>query len=210
MNPYFNKYYSLAAGGAVIDIGCGVGSTLEDYKKSLAAAGKPEIIFFDKAKSMITGRTIATHYGDFHQLPFPAETFTYVYSRHSIEHARYPDKALREWCRVLKTGSGILHLEWPGYLEHRDPEVWRPILDQMQALVAAGDLEAYDKAGHDRNWLSRDPAGNLFLDGHYNVLGLEEMIKLLPPGMEVLETTTVGETTIIAKKRTNEGDYNDH
>ncbi len=55
--------------------------------------------------------------GDFHDLSiFGNAQFDVVYSSHSLEHALYPDKVLREFFRVLKNGGGLkLVLPFPDH-----------------------------------------------------------------------------------------------
>lgn len=185
MNSVFEKYYQ---DGLIIDIGCGWGTKLP----------KADVLF-DKATYIAGQPTVATCYGDFHDMHmFEDNMFGYVFSHHSIEHAKRPEVALKEWVRILKP-SGILHIVWPGWLEHRDPKEWSVKLSEPE-LLAAENYEEYIKKGYDPNWVSTSWTGSRFLDGHYNILNLQQMLDILPKNMVILETLAEGDTVVVAKK----------
>ena len=55
--------------------------------------------------------------GDAHDLPFPDNTFDFVFSN-SLDHSIYPEVFLKEMKRVLKVGGyGLLHLQLMGEVD---------------------------------------------------------------------------------------------
>ena len=47
---------------------------------------------------------------------FKDNTFAFINADQVIEHAKYPEIALKEWVRILKIG-GVLNLNWPAGLK---------------------------------------------------------------------------------------------
>lgn len=185
MNELFLKYYK---GGRILDMGCGWGSAVNAH------------IRLDKAAIILGTKTCANVFADFHYLPFKSNSIGYIYSNHSIEHAKYQDKALIEWTRVLKP-NGVLHLCWPGWLERREAKEYRDKFKDSEEALSKHDMELYKSMGMDPNWVSTDPAGKWFLDAHWDVCGLDEMLTRIPTALDIIYTNGEGDTTIIAKKR---------
>ena len=182
----FNKYYK---DGLVIDIGCGCSTVL------------PKVdVLFDKAMAHPLGyQTIATHFGDFHDMEFDDNYFGYVYANNVIEHSKYPEVALNEWVRILKVG-GILQIEWPSWLEKRNPTDYIEKYKDAEKALEQFDLEKYTNLGMNINWVSVTQNGTPFLDTHYNICSLDEMIEKLPSNLKLLETGTPKDSIIIAEK----------
>ena len=175
----------------VIDIGCGQ-TKLFDF----------EYVRFDKAIKYNNSSTdtFANHYGDFHSMPaFADNTFVFVNSRHSIEHAKYPEIALKEWTRILKVG-GIMFIEYPGWLESRNPEQKRKDFVAWEDALSRKDTELYMQLGGEMGWVSMLPNGDLFLDGHYNILSMQEMKDILPKNLKVLEENVIGDFFLVLQK----------
>lgn len=63
----------------------------------------------EAAASDALGRLDVVIPADVHAMPFPDETFDYVYSQASFEHFGVPRQAIREIARVLKPGGLTTH-----------------------------------------------------------------------------------------------------
>lgn len=106
------KIVSAAPGKRVLDIGTGTGQ-LAVY---LARAGF-EVTGIDIADNMIsrakeyaTAQGLDIHFqtGDAEALAFENDTFDAVVSRNLLWTLPHPDKALREWRRILKPGGALM------------------------------------------------------------------------------------------------------
>jgi ubiquinone/menaquinone biosynthesis C-methylase UbiE len=78
-----------------LDVGCG------DVPKGDVNL---DLFYFEKGKNLIIGEA--------HHLPFKDETFTKVYSKHSLEHLESPLLFFKEAKRILKKG-GVLECIYP-------------------------------------------------------------------------------------------------
>ena len=94
---------TVAAGGAILDLGCGAGTFLLD-DRSLA------VVRVDLERP--GGRVANFAQADAAQLPFPADYFDAVFSNHSLEHFHNLTGALKEIGRVVKP-SGSLYVAVP-------------------------------------------------------------------------------------------------
>ena len=94
----------------VLDAGCGAGHTAASFSPHVA-----EVVALDFTASMLRQvevlarerglENISTRLGDVESLPIADATFDLVVSRYSSHHWARPDKALREFRRVLKNGG---------------------------------------------------------------------------------------------------------
>ena len=94
----------------VLDAGCGAGHTAASFSPHVA-----EVVALDFTASMLRQvevlarerglENISTRLGDVESLPIADATLDLVVSRYSAHHWARPDKALREFRRVLKTGG---------------------------------------------------------------------------------------------------------
>jgi len=155
----------------VIDIGCGWNILFEF-----------EYVRFDIAAKLLGTSTSANHFGDFHDMSaFPDETFAFANANQVIEHAEFPEVALKEWIRILQVG-GVLHLCWP----HVD--TWdRQRIEKARDAVKRRDMQLYYSLGGIDDWISVDSEGNPMLDLHWNKLSLEDMKAILPKNVSILE-----------------------
>jgi len=103
---------------AVLEVGCGRGATLlELARRGATVVGldySEEALAVCKAlesRNGIAGRTTFVK-GDARSLPFPGESFDFVFSVELIEHSLYPDTIPAEQHRVLKPG-GVIFLQVP-------------------------------------------------------------------------------------------------
>jgi SAM-dependent methyltransferase len=153
-----------------IDVGCGWWTVLNF-----------EYVKFDKASQILGQATCVNHYGDFHDLSdFDDGTFAFVNATQVIEHAKFPEKALSEWLRVLRVG-GIIHLNWPVM------EVWdRDKLEELEKAVAQGKFVEYQALGGFLTWIVKDKDGKSFLDVHYSKITLDFIKACLGSQVEVL------------------------
>jgi SAM-dependent methyltransferase len=157
-----------------------------------------EHVRFDKASILDGAKTCANHFGDFHDMAdFKDNTFSFVNANQVIEHAKYPEIALKEWIRILKIG-GILNLNWPAELEKLNNLDAIKDLRYLEDAIEGNNLDRYISVGGNVHWLSKDKDGNYFLDGHYNIMSLEEMKQILPKNIIILEEHWSG--CIISKK----------
>ena len=110
---YINEAFSLVNKDAnILDISCGDGVGLRAFfKNSFKNVTGFE---YDNEKVIFARQTgYEVVQGDFHDLSiFEDCLFDIVYSSHSLEHAFYPDKVLREFFRVLRP-NGLLFLVLP-------------------------------------------------------------------------------------------------
>lgn len=165
----------------VIDIGCGWFNVFEF-----------EYIRFDKASQICGMKTCADHFGDFHNMhAFNDNTFAFINATDVIEHAIDPEKALREWLRILKIG-GVLHVRWPGL------DVWEfEKLLVMNQAVDEDDMPLYFSLGGVPNWIALDQNGKKFLDVHFHKISMDFVKKCLDTRVEILAEYP---SSLIAKK----------
>jgi SAM-dependent methyltransferase len=98
------------------------------------------------------------------ELPmFPADTYEFVLSCHSLEHTTNPLRALKEWIRVTKDNGGLLlvlpHKE--GTCDHRRPVTkLSHLIEDFQKDTAEDDLthlpEVLELHDLDRDWGTGD------------------------------------------------------
>ena len=104
----------------VLDAGCGAGHTAASFSPHVA-----EVVALDFTASMLRQvevlarerdlENISTRLGDVESLPIADATFDLVVSRYSSHHWARPDKALREFRRVLKNGGMFVLSDVLGY-----------------------------------------------------------------------------------------------
>jgi ubiquinone/menaquinone biosynthesis C-methylase UbiE len=146
-----------------------------------------EHVCFDKAFMINGTKTCANHFGDFHDMSdFKDNTFAFICALNVIEHAKHPETALKEWCRILQQ-DGILLLDWPavGFTKPTLEELKK--FELFEKLLSARDINSYVREGGNMSWVSKDKNNNYFLDAHYSMLSLEEMKQILPKEFTILE-----------------------
>jgi malonyl-CoA O-methyltransferase len=103
-------YFGDLAGKRVLDVGCGKGRfarVLQERGATAKICGldiSPEMLKFVPAG-------IGPVAGSMTALPFPAESFDFVYATESLEHAVEIEKAVAELCRVLKPGGRVVVID---------------------------------------------------------------------------------------------------
>ncbi|NMA68335.1 MAG: class I SAM-dependent methyltransferase [Desulfitobacterium sp.] len=104
----------------ILDVGTGPGF----FAINLALAGH-EVTAVDLASAMLQKASEnANHYGvkinfrqgNVHELPFPDEEFDLVLSRNVVWNLEEPERALKEWLRVIRKGGRILYFDANWYL----------------------------------------------------------------------------------------------
>lgn len=103
-----------AAGRSILEVGCGRGATLLELARR--GANVVGLDYSEDALAICRERSsrngIAGHAdfvnGDARKLPFPSESFDFVFSVGLIEHFEDPGAILAEQHRVLRTGGYLL------------------------------------------------------------------------------------------------------
>ncbi len=90
----------------VLDLGCGVGSSIDLFKQYFPSTDWTGVDIEDSPEVASRTRsdgTFVTYNG--RDLPFPDANFDLIYSHQVLEHVRYPDQVLGEVARVLQPGG---------------------------------------------------------------------------------------------------------
>jgi ubiquinone/menaquinone biosynthesis C-methylase UbiE len=112
--------HTLTPTSTILDFGCGDGHMVAAYREAgLQAVGAD----LDVAQPNAWLRLISS--ADY-SLPFPDETFDFVFSNSVFEHIEDFDRALSEIHRVLKPGAASLHL-FPPAATPIEPHVFVPL-----------------------------------------------------------------------------------
>jgi SAM-dependent methyltransferase len=106
----------------VLDAGCGAGHTASSFAPHVA-----EVVALDFTASMLGQvelladqrglANISTRLGDVESLPFDDDAFDLVVSRYSAHHWARPERALREFRRVLSPGGQFILSDVIGFDE---------------------------------------------------------------------------------------------
>lgn len=139
-------------GMAILDCGCGpgtitlgiaervsrgrvVGVDTDESQVSLAA---------ENARAQGLGN-VEFRVGSAYDLPFPAESFDAVFSHAMIEHLREPERAVAEFCRVLKPGGtlGVCSPDWGGFLLSPPSVGLTEAVDEYKSLQTANGGDVY-------------------------------------------------------------------
>jgi SAM-dependent methyltransferase len=111
-----------ASPGALLDIGCSVGYTLEAARRlGLDATGVDVSAF---AVEACRARGFRAEIGALERLPFPDASFALIVMKHVLEHVVDARAALAEVRRVLRPGGGVfIAVPHAGYRKAtRDPQ----------------------------------------------------------------------------------------
>jgi len=93
----------------ILDLGCGTGNSIDLFRKygsefnwkGLDISLSPEV-------SARTRKDCEFYTYDGVNIPFPNESFDLVYCHQVMEHVRYPERLLKEVCRVLVLGGSFV------------------------------------------------------------------------------------------------------
>jgi SAM-dependent methyltransferase len=103
----------LTSDSLILDFGCGDGQTVNAYRQAGFQAFGADLLIEHPGEWL---RVIDS--GSGYRIPFPDDTFDFVYSNSVLEHVDDLHPVLAEMRRVLKPGGASLHLF---------PPRWRPI-----------------------------------------------------------------------------------
>lgn len=156
LHRFWKRYavgISLAhSGERVLDIAGGTGDMTRLFRERVGSTGS--VWLTDINGSMLSkGRDRLADEGilipvvqcDAEQLPFPSRHFDVVCVAFGLRNMTHKEQALREFCRVLKSGGRLVVLEFS--------KVWKPLaslydLYSFSVLPALGRLVANDAASY--------------------------------------------------------------
>lgn len=97
----------------IADIGCGTGHTLEALRRKLASKCNLELFGLDfastaisKARTLLPMATFVVE--DIYENRLPSDFFDLVLCIETLEHLRWPEKALVQLLRICKTGGNVV------------------------------------------------------------------------------------------------------
>jgi ubiquinone/menaquinone biosynthesis C-methylase UbiE len=101
------------AGRAVLDVGCGTGR----HWAEILVSGPSELVGADATPEMLARLRerhpgARTHVVKGELLPFADASFDVVVSTLTLGHLADLDRAVREWCRILRPGGEVLLTEY--------------------------------------------------------------------------------------------------
>jgi ubiquinone/menaquinone biosynthesis C-methylase UbiE len=88
--------------GKLLDAGCGLGEMLELYRNSYGIDSNKYVVEYCKTKGL------NCLVGSAYKIPFKDKTFDTVLCSHLIEHLKSPEKAFKEFRRVLKKNGRLI------------------------------------------------------------------------------------------------------
>lgn len=172
----------------LLDVGCGDGGVARLLRARVA-----EIVAIDVESSELWEEASGLRFevADGEQLPFPDESFDLVHSKDSLHHMEHPERAVREYRRVLKPGGAALIVEGNRYNptlfvhmtkllghEHFTRQRFRSLVRGSFDDVRFGGFEAHYVPGADRvlgvqnaveDTLERFPPYARFRSYHYAI-----------------------------------------
>lgn len=145
----------------VLSVGCGPGVILQavlDLNPSVRATG---IDISSNRIEEALQRNRGNHRlkfvsGDAQHMPFPSNSFDFVYSRMLLEYLRKKEVALAEMVRVCKPGGTVLLQDLDGQLLWHYPEdpAIQPVIEKVVAGLATTGFDPF--VGRKLFWLARN------------------------------------------------------
>ncbi len=136
-------------GGAVLDVGCGLGEVLIDLAR--AWSGPVRLVGVDASQLMLdaaradaaaAGVEIELRQGDAAALPFPDASFDVVRCERTLQWVERPSDALDEILRVLRPGGSVVLIDtdwWTFALDIGDREV-EELLARLVVMRPGADI----------------------------------------------------------------------
>lgn len=141
---------SYAAGGKVLEAGCGVGAQTRILAKNSPEADITSIDISEesisKAKRLVESeriQNVSFHQASILDMLFPDESFDHVFICFVLEHLDDPLQALSEIKRVLKTGGSITLIEGDHGSCFWHPET-KESLKVWNAMIRAQEILGHD------------------------------------------------------------------
>ncbi len=133
---YLGAFSVLPAGARVLDAGCGPGF----FSTLLARAGfnvcacdaSQGMLEKVRARALAAGITVETHQADVQALDFAEASFDCVCSRNLVWNLEEPERAYREWLRVLEPGGLLVVFDGNHYNYLFDERYRRVHIDGQQ------------------------------------------------------------------------------
>lgn len=112
-------------GGSVLDVGCGPAllaiTAARCGWKAYGCDSSPEMLRHAHENAKTSGADVTFCQCDAAALSFADETFDAVISRNVLWNLPHPERALKEWMRVLKPGGRLLYEDGNHYRHLVDP-----------------------------------------------------------------------------------------
>jgi SAM-dependent methyltransferase len=161
----------IGPGACVLDIGCGTGLSLPGLARAVAPTGSvtgldhaPALL--DEARQRVDesgiGAMVQFDVGDAQALPYADDSFDAAHISRVLIHLTDPAGALREACRVVRSGGWVVAIE-PDFdglrIDHVDPEAARLLVAGHSATIRhpAMGLELFRRLD-DAGFLEREIA----------------------------------------------------
>lgn len=155
---------SLQKGTKILDIGCGLGDTSQmlsrQFPGTIVTGLDQDETLVEAARKMNIAQAgdMQFEQGDALKLPFPADSFGFVFTRYLLHHITDPLAVLEEMKRVCKPGGIIFAQEPDIHFIQSYPESW-----------------AYPQMKEFTNFLFADALLGRKLISYFNSLQLEEI-----------------------------------
>lgn len=126
-----------------LDVGCGTGFlSLELAARGHGVVGidlAPAMLQAARDKAAPRGLAVRFEAADAEQLPYPAQSFDLVISRHVLWTLPHPEAAIADWLRVLRPGGRLVVIDGAQYNDASAPPQ-RENARTSPEYVAVGDL----------------------------------------------------------------------